>query len=620
MEKSSVANKIVLTVSELAFFCLWIDKSLYGLCMGLVAVFLFLWIWHSNFFACINIKDKKYFVLGIIFNLFAAIGFYFKWSASWDVQNIAARIGIPTTLLVCTVAFVGIVAAIPFTASLFTHVLHPIETTDNDASDGENNWNRTILYTGIILAAIGIIVLIFMSFSDDIWVDEVFSLNIIKHSYKEIVTLTAGDVHPPLYYFILKFFVDGAHLILPDVSSIYFAKLTSVIPYIILVIMCITTIRKKWGSYVSGMAALAVVGMNYLINYAVEIRMFGWGLLFVTIALLSAEEILRGKAKAWVLFVLFSLCAAYTHYFALVAVAVIYLLLFIWFIINSRKKIIQWLIAAIITIIGYIPWLFVFFEQAQKVSESYWISAITVSSVYEYIIYIFGNPIFIVLAISVLMTFFRHLKENAEDSTFSISVFGILVPIGTVVVGIVASILIRPVFVSRYIISGLFCFWLGMIIAVNRCTKNNIKKLVAAIMIVMCIVNISWFTYSQYGDRVESSKTVAFLSSNENAVYISDYDHVLGTIAYWSDEPCYCWGVEFTASPTTVYDNLEGSLYSTDEILEILETGKTIYFIQYSEGTIDELLVDGKLEAIEIGSFRAEADGLITYQIVESGD
>ena len=43
-----------------------------------------------------------------------------------------------------------------------------------------------------------------MCFNDTIWVDEAFSVEMVKHSFIEIIKLDALDVHPPLYYLIYK--------------------------------------------------------------------------------------------------------------------------------------------------------------------------------------------------------------------------------------------------------------------------------------------------------------------------------------------------------------------------------------------------------------------------------
>lgn len=40
-------------------------------------------------------------------------------------------------------------------------------------------------------------------FSQTIWVDEAYSLELAKPSYMNLIKIDALDVHPPLYYIIL---------------------------------------------------------------------------------------------------------------------------------------------------------------------------------------------------------------------------------------------------------------------------------------------------------------------------------------------------------------------------------------------------------------------------------
>ena len=44
--------------------------------------------------------------------------------------------------------------------------------------------------------------------SESIWLDEAFSIQLAKHGPFEIIRKTASDVHPPLYYLLLHFWID----------------------------------------------------------------------------------------------------------------------------------------------------------------------------------------------------------------------------------------------------------------------------------------------------------------------------------------------------------------------------------------------------------------------------
>jgi uncharacterized membrane protein len=85
--------------------------------------------------------------------------------------------------------------------------------------------------------------LVFFAYiNKSVWVDEAYSIALIRHSWKDIVTLTAGDVHPPLYYFILKVFsiIFG--------ESVFVMKTVSIIPMVLFVILSARFIKNEYGN------------------------------------------------------------------------------------------------------------------------------------------------------------------------------------------------------------------------------------------------------------------------------------------------------------------------------------------------------------------------------------
>lgn len=71
---------------------------------------------------------------------------------------------------------------------------------------------------GFFLLGLSLIMLgksVMLCFSNDIWYDELFTVGLAEHSYGELVRLTAADVHPPLYYCLVKLFADLCKLIMP---------------------------------------------------------------------------------------------------------------------------------------------------------------------------------------------------------------------------------------------------------------------------------------------------------------------------------------------------------------------------------------------------------------------
>ena len=56
-----------------------------------------------------------------------------------------------------------------------------------------------VLYATALAALNGIRI-----FDSTYWYDEMFSIRLIRMPIKELIEATANDVHPPLYYLILK--------------------------------------------------------------------------------------------------------------------------------------------------------------------------------------------------------------------------------------------------------------------------------------------------------------------------------------------------------------------------------------------------------------------------------
>lgn len=352
-----------------------------------------------------------------------------------------------------------------------------------------------------------------LCFSNDIWYDELFTVGMIEHSYGKLIHFTAADVHPPLYYCVTKLFVDLCKLIIPGAGTVIPAKIASVLPYFILLLYSVTFIRKRFGIFTGGMFLFCVIAMPQLSAYTVEVRMYGWALLFVTAAflhaygcvtapLLCADGRIAGERVRFVhgtALVIYGLAAAYTQYFACVAVVMVYLYVLIVFLCQDKKRVREWCLYVAVSVVGYIPWLFALAGQISAVRENYWILPLTWRSLGGCVKFLlkpsFGNETWNVILAVVLFVLYvevvgdnfltylkyrRRVKEDRYAADFAIKVekvyhngrvvhalaaLGVL--IGVVLFGFAASILIRPVFVYRYMIPAMGCFWLCFVLCLD---------------------------------------------------------------------------------------------------------------------------------------------------------
>lgn len=395
---------------------------------------------------------------------------------------------------------------------------------------------------GFLLLGLGLVMLgrsLMLCFSNDIWYDELFTVGMVEHSYGELVRFTAADVHPPLYYCIVKLFVDLCKLINPAIGTVIPAKIVSVMPYFILLIYAVTFMRKRFGLFVSGMFLFCVTAMPQLPAYTVEVRMYGWALLFVTAAFLHGYALtgcyvnqktmpgengpgagepagaetetgrqtqkrrLHGAALTF-----YGLAAAYTQYFACVAVVVVYLWVLFVFWRRERRRIREWFLYVAISVIGYVPWLFALAGQLGAVSENYWILPLTWRSLGGCVKFLLkpafsDDRINTVLAVVLFGAYLglwcrwasklyhnrREKCKNRENERliwktdndkgteqFGLATAGVMVLAGLAAFGFAASFLIRPIFVYRYMIPASGCFWLGFALCLNEILCKPISE------------------------------------------------------------------------------------------------------------------------------------------------
>lgn len=381
------------------------------------------------------------------------------------------------------------------------------------------------------------------AFSPAIWLDPAATLCIIDNSYAEMISITAQDVHPPLYYIIVKALIDALHALIPDLPLITAGKVVSILPFGIALLLCVTVVRKSWGTYTAAMAILAVTCVPHLMKYGTEIRMYGWAMLFIFACYLYALNALRtGSYKHWILFASAGLCAAYTHTYACLAVMPIYVYAGYRSLKQGRRSTLLWLGACGIAVIGFFPWLFILLQQAQIISEGYWIPPMTWQKAGVFFI----MPFFPKEAFTATPTVFPHIKASgiffalvAAFLTLSYltailnrphlpkglmgsATCGISLYIFASIIGVAASYLIVPVIMLRYTIPAFPCMWLGFILLGKIRKRNLYQLLLAAFMLSAAAHSISCYISTKSTERAIAEKLIGYTGADASTAIITD--------------------------------------------------------------------------------------------------
>ena len=575
-------NNVPLMISFCAYVCLTvtsIGKVVFALAGGVVLLFASFHIEMNH--ESIKRNTPKGSVVSAaavaLLLILSGAGFYSNMIYSSKIKSVAAMLGVSNLTIVLLLTCVAVVAA-----SYFCFWMVGIIQLDGGElqlkavveSSYLKNAATAISFLGLVLA-------IMCSFNGSIWADEAYSLRVIRYTYEEIIAMCAADVHPPFYYMALKFvedffgnFVDGYY------STVVFGKLFSVSAYALLTILCWYKFRDEKGIY--PFVLLCIYGAPQLLWFAIEIRMYSWALLFVTASFLYARDIVRGNAtkRTWILFAAFSVLSAYTHTFALIAMASIWLHLLIWILLHHCKAIGKWFCYGSVVGILFFPWLIVLLHQVGYVTESYWISPITWSSVAEFAEYMFSG---IMRFVPFLLLAGIAEKKFAKGSLFE-SGFGMLIPLTTISIGIIVSIIIRPVFVARYMIPGLMCLWISAVLTLKKC-NYKIQAIVAVLLIVGSVGSFVSFTKGEIVSKKEAESNISLVKSfEENAIIIVSHDeHTSDVVASYTDNMVYNWkGSEATTATEKyreAYKN-EGVFDDISQISEWLDHGISLYYIE----------------------------------------
>ena len=474
---------------------------------------------------------------------------------------------------------------------------------------GKNMVKKCIGYILFIASVMVLILMSFQTITDDIWYDEVFSLAFIRGNILDIISLTARDVHPPFYYIYLKVTAFALSLI-PGIKTITAAKLASLLPAIGLLLICIMHIRKKYGELVMGMMSFLLITMPQIGNYYVEIRMYSLALLLITGSGLIVLSIIDDgdTVGKWICFWLLGIITAYTQYYACIGIIGVYMAFLIMIVVGDKdrrkKRLLKLVIAAVFSILMYIPWIPSLISQAGAINGNYWIQPLTLRSIAGCIKFI-TLPVapnvklcYVAAALliaAIVAVIFLNVFYGRDIEILNILLIGFMPLLIIIISGFILSVAGTPIFVYRYMIPALGLMWFSIAIMIDRlCGIKSIGLLLFMPFILVSILSVRGFYLEEHKKVLFMEDTASALDKIEdNAIIICNFDHVASVIAYRMDNDVYLYEGEIdklipdmlhgagkyindsgVVSLVSDYDNVYflGSFNSRDEILDIWGT------------------------------------------------
>ncbi len=366
----------------------------------------------------------------------------------------------------------------------------------------------------IAIGAVGLFFRIYNNTTVALWHDEAFSALLVRdYSWGEMMRRIGLDVHPPLYYWILRLwtYVFGTGLTSLRGMSILFGTLTIFAGYLF--------VKKAFKNEKLALLSAFFIAINpFQAQYSLEARMYTLGTFLILISsyyLLKALE--SQKFRDWTIYGILVAACFYTHYYLIFSCAAQGLYVIYWLIRNKKysfklsdSQALRGAWAYLLTLILFIPWLGTFLVQRARVDKQYWIPAMDrwsiPSTIWKMIFGGQGIDHYVLMAatlvtVVLLYVFIRRIKVQEKWLVLL-----------SLVVPFLASILLSiqtAIYLDRYFVFASLFFTILLVMVLNEIPNRSLRS----IMIWMFVIAIVFAFFKNWKDMDVKN---LFLNRSEN--------------------------------------------------------------------------------------------------------
>ncbi len=455
----------------------------------------------------------------------------------------------------------------------------------------------------ILSAVVAVAISLIIGLMQSVWFDEAYSITLAKNSFSGIINLTAVDVHPPFYYFLLHSWggiFGWSEIALRSLSAVAMGGA---------VVFAGILVKKLFGYRAAYFTLPFIVFSPLLLRYGFEIRMYAVAALIgiaATYVLVSAR-LTNNIKRSKILYVIYALLVA-LGMFTLYYMALLWLAHFVWLAYQTYKdkeKLLKskWLWAYGLSIILFSPWLIVFVKQITNGALAAISQSMTLENLFGIVSFNFlYRPVwqlgalysliimFVVVMISYLSIKAFQLIDKKQKKYLSLLVCYILVPVAILtLIG-----LVKPMYTERYLahisIGGLM--YVGVITAiVTRKASWKIKWLSSLLVMSMMIGVLQLFSVGNYNfqrlQKPEVKEVAAVVKKCGDGVAILAADPYVATELGYYLSSCKINFYSEYASLGGGYAPLSNSgLRIVDPKIELFSS-KEIYYIYYGDAKLN---------------------------------
>ena len=318
-----------------------------------------------------------------------------------------------------------------------------------------------------------------------------------------------NDLHPPLYYLGLRLFTA---LFGSDAISLRLFSVLGVLSTLLLGYFAGQRIFGKRGALYF---CLMIISIPMLAVYSHQARMYTWAAFSVTgVFIYSYLFIKTGKFRDLALLTVFTLIAMYIHYYSLGAALVANAFVFLYLVFSKNRKWTNHLFSILIEIILFLPWIFMFIVQVNKVQHAFWAPPVSFSAILscftmplteQFWISGFSKALVLLIYVILIFTIIKSFSKPYSDLRLALWL-SLTIFVGTILLFTVISLFSRPILFSRYIMAIVTMLAVPTTILLIRLKIEWLKILLIAVILFLGVrISISsyHFSYGPYKQTIE---------------------------------------------------------------------------------------------------------------------
>ena len=383
----------------------------------------------------------------------------------------------------------------------------------------------------LVIVLIGIFLRLYHLGTQSFWEDEAFSVFVSKGSLFQICYITATDVHPPLYYWILHYW-----LVLFGTSEVATRALSAL--FGVLAIPVIYMLGDRLFNKEAGLlAALILAFSTFNVAFSQDARMYSLMVLLTLLSMYFFIRFLQGNTLAISVGYLFSTALLlYTHVYGLFIVFAqnIYLLTLLCLSHERTFRLRHWITLQVLVIAFFAGWIPVLIWQTFRAETAgYWVLTPTINDLITTLTLYAGTTILLILflAISMLSLFTCRELRGSVDWKAPVKAFKSCVQhvsltkdykalyflavwlLAINVIPFAISLFSTSFYFPRFTIAGSVALYLIVAKGITHINFRYAKLAIIIVVVALLAANLQ--TYYTTPTPYQARETVGFI--NENA-------------------------------------------------------------------------------------------------------